>query len=98
MDMSTNSFDARDHHFLVATATLPCTSKQPYGLSAASAKASRKFCEREAIETEVWLVSESVGLGKLFSCSTQLRLKFILLINCLHFNIYKQDKLLDFEV
>ena len=38
---------------------------------------------------------------KLFSCSAQLRLKFILLINvkmptiCWHFNFYKQDKLLD---
>ena len=37
---------------------------------------------------------------KRFSCSAQLRLKFILLINvkmptivCWHFNIYKQDKL-----
>ena len=42
---------------------------------------------------------------KLFSCSTQLRLKFILLINVkmptivgiLTFNIYKQDKLLVVE-
>ena len=40
---------------------------------------------------------------KLFSCSAQLRLKFILLIcenasnNCWHFNIYEQDKLLVVE-
>ena len=43
---------------------------------------------------------------KLFSCSTQPRLIFILLINvkmptvansCWHFNIYEQDKLLVFE-
>ena len=40
---------------------------------------------------------------KLFSCSAQLRLKFILLINVKMptivgiFNIYKQDKLLVFE-
>ena len=29
MDISTNSFAARDHHFFVATATLPWTNKQP---------------------------------------------------------------------
>ena len=33
---------------------------------------------------------------KLFSCSTQLRLKFTLFIN-VKINIYEQDKLLDVE-
>ena len=46
-------------------------------------------------------VLRSQGYETFFSCSAQLRLKIILLINvkmnCWHFNIYEQDKLLVVE-
>ena len=42
-----------------------------------------------------WVISDFEVI-KLFSCLAQLRLKFILLINCWHFNIYEHDKLLVF--
>ena len=39
-------------------------------------------------------------LIKLFSCSAKMKLKFILLmnVNCWHFNINEQDKLLDLRI
>ena len=40
---NTSSVADRLHHFCVATATRSPTIRHPYGLSAASAKASRKF-------------------------------------------------------
>ncbi|KAH3877212.1 hypothetical protein DPMN_001073 [Dreissena polymorpha] len=46
MESNTSSSLVRLHHFLVATATLPCTIRHPYGLAAQSAKASRKLCNQ----------------------------------------------------